>query len=84
MKLHEIVSKFHELKMLTHLWEVLVACFRLDVADEVAVVAVVGGVQQAQVVMPLLAVQLHAVGLVQGAVSDGRVVVAVPVGPDPV
>ena len=53
-------------------------------ADKVAVVAVVGGVQQAQVVMPLLAVQLHAVGLVQGAVSDGRVVVAVPVGPDPV
>ena len=43
---------------LTHLGEVLVAGLGLDVADKVAVVAVVGGVQQPQVVAALLAVEL--------------------------
>ena len=41
-----------------YLGEVLVAGLGLDVADEVAVVAVVGGVQQPKVVPALLAVEL--------------------------
>ena len=46
---------------MTHLGEILVAGLGLDVADEVAVVAVVGGVQQPQVVAALLAVELDTV-----------------------
>ena len=64
--------------------QILVAGLGLDVADEVAVVPVVGCVKEAQVVPTFLPVKLYRVGVVQRVVSDSGVVVAVSVGPDPV
>ena len=57
-------QNFMSLWVLSYLGEVLVAGLGLDVADKVAVVAVVGGVQQPQVVAALLAVQLDTEGQV--------------------